>query len=44
MENTLDVEEKDIFKGIAKLTLLKRSAIVPPRYRIILILEIILAS
>jgi len=30
MENTLDVAEKDIFKGIAKLTLLKKSAVVPP--------------
>jgi len=30
MENVLDVVKKDIFKGIAKLTLLKRSAIVPP--------------
>jgi len=30
MENTLDVVEKDIFKGIAELTLLKRSAVVPP--------------
>ena len=30
MENTLDIVEKDIFKGIAKLTLLKRSAVVPP--------------
>jgi hypothetical protein len=30
MENTLDMVEKDISKGIAKLTLLKKSAIVPP--------------
>jgi len=30
MENALDVVKKDIFKGITKLTLLKRSAIVPP--------------
>jgi len=28
----LDVVKKDIFKGIAKLTLLKRSAVVPPGY------------
>jgi hypothetical protein len=30
MENALDVVEKDISKGITKLTLLKKSAIVPP--------------
>jgi len=30
MENALDIVKKDIFKGIAKLTLLKRSAVVPP--------------
>jgi len=30
MENTLDIVKKDIFKGIAKLTYLKRSAKVPP--------------
>jgi len=29
MENALDVVKKDIFKGIAKLTLLKKSAVVP---------------
>jgi len=29
MENTLDVVEKDISKGIAELTLLKKSAVVP---------------
>jgi len=29
MENTLDIVERDIFKGITKLTLLKRSVIVP---------------
>jgi len=29
MENILDVEKRDIFKGIAKLTLLKKSAVVP---------------
>jgi len=29
MENALDVVEKDISKGIAELTLLKKSAIVP---------------
>jgi len=29
MENALDVVKKDIFKEIAKLTLLKKSAIVP---------------
>jgi len=29
MENALDAVKRDIFKGIAKLTLLKRSAIVP---------------
>ena len=29
IENALDVVEKDIFKGIAKLTLLKKSAVVP---------------
>jgi len=28
MENTLDIVKKDIFKSIAKLTLLKKSAIV----------------
>jgi len=30
MENILDAVKRDIFKGIAKLTLLKKSAIVPP--------------
>jgi len=30
MENALDVVKKDISKGIAKLTLLKKSAVVPP--------------
>jgi len=30
MENVLDVVKKDTFKGITKLTLLKKSAIVPP--------------
>jgi hypothetical protein len=30
MENTLDMVEKDISKGIAELTLLKKSAVVPP--------------
>jgi len=30
MENALDVVKKDIFKGIAELILLKRSAAVPP--------------
>jgi len=29
MESALDVVEKDIFKGIAELTLLKKSAVVP---------------
>jgi len=29
-ENALDVVKKDIFKGIAELTLLKKSAVVPP--------------
>jgi len=29
MENALDAVKKNIFKGIAKLTLSKRSAIVP---------------
>jgi hypothetical protein len=29
MENALDMVEKDISKGIAKLTLLKKSAVVP---------------
>ena len=32
MESALDVVEKDTFKNIAELTLLKRSAIVPPNY------------
>ena len=32
MENALDAVKKDIFKGTVKLTLLKRSAIVPPNY------------
>ena len=32
MESALDVAEKDIFKNIAELTLLKRSAIVPSNY------------
>ena len=32
MENALDMVEKDIFKNITKLTLVKRSAIVPPNY------------
>jgi len=31
-ENALDIVKKDIFKGIAELTLLKRSAVVPPRH------------
>jgi len=30
MENALDVVKRDIFKGIVKPTLLKRSAVVPP--------------
>jgi len=30
MENALDAVKKDIFKGIAELTPLKRSAVVPP--------------
>jgi len=30
MENALDVVGKDISKGIAELTLLKKSAVVPP--------------
>jgi len=30
MENALDVVKKDIFKSIAKLTLLKKSAVAPP--------------
>jgi len=30
MENVLDVAEKDISKGIAELTFLKKSAVVPP--------------
>jgi len=30
MENVLDVVKRDIFKGIAKLTFLKKSAVVPP--------------
>jgi len=30
MENALDVVKKDIFKSIAELTLLKKSAIAPP--------------
>jgi len=30
IENALDMAEKDISKGIAELTLLKKSAIVPP--------------
>jgi hypothetical protein len=38
MENALDVVEKDISKGIAKLTLLKKSAVVPPGLRIALVL------
>jgi len=29
MENVLDTVKRDIFKGIAKLTLLKKSAVVP---------------
>jgi len=29
MENVLDIKERDIFKGIAELTLLKRSAVAP---------------
>jgi len=32
MENALDVVEKDISKGIAELTLLKKSAVVPPSF------------
>jgi len=34
MENALNVVEKDISKGITKLTLLKKSAVVPPSLRI----------
>jgi len=30
MENALDAVKKNIFKNIAKLTPLKRSAVVPP--------------
>jgi len=30
MENVLDAVKRDIFKGIAKLILLKKSAVVPP--------------
>jgi len=30
IENALDVVEKDISKEIAELTLLKKSAVVPP--------------
>jgi len=30
MENALDMVEKDISKGIAELTLLKKFAVVPP--------------
>jgi len=30
MENALDVVKKNISKGITELTLLKKSAIVPP--------------
>jgi len=30
MENALDIVEKDISKGIAEFTLLKKSAVVPP--------------
>jgi len=30
MENALDVVKKDIFKSIAELTPLKKSAVVPP--------------
>jgi len=29
MENILDIEKRDIFKGITELTLLKKSAIAP---------------
>jgi len=37
MENALDAVKKDIFKSIAKLTPLKRSAVVPPIPKVILI-------
>jgi len=30
MENALDAVKKDIFKSIAELTLLKKSAVAPP--------------
>jgi len=30
MENALDVVKKNIFKSITELTLLKKSAVVPP--------------
>jgi len=30
MENVLDIVKRDTFKGIAELTLLKKSAVVPP--------------
>jgi len=30
MENALDVVKKDISKSITKLTLLKKSAVIPP--------------
>ena len=38
MENALDVVEKDISKGITELTLLKKSAVVPPGLWIALVL------
>jgi hypothetical protein len=37
MENALDTAKRDIFKRIVELTLLKRSAIVPPDYQVALI-------
>jgi len=30
MENALDAVKRDIFKGIVKLNLLKKSAVAPP--------------
>jgi len=38
MKNALDVVEKDISKGIAELTLLKKSAVVPLGLQIALVL------
>ena len=42
MENALDAAKKNIFKSIAELTLLKKSAVVPPDPRVVPIPQAVL--